>query len=228
MKRKNAMIRKNTLAATAAAAALAFGLTACGDMDGNGNGADDSPEMGDTEQEEDANGEDMDEGMDENGMEEAGENFGPGCAEVPEDGDGSFEGMAEDPVATAASNNPLLSTLVTAVEEADLVDTLNSAEDITVFAPTNDAFDEIPEEDLNALLEDQDELTEVLTYHVVEGEHTPADLEDGTFTSLQGDEVTTEGAGEEFTVDEDAEVVCGNVQTANATVYIIDTVLMPA
>ena len=225
MTRKNTMIRKNALAATAAAAALAFGLTACDDMDGNG--ADDTTEMGETE-ENGTNGDGMDEGNDENGMEEAGENFGPGCAEVPEEGDGSFEGMAEEPVATAASNNPLLSTLVTAVEEADLVDTLNSAEDITVFAPTDDAFDEIPEEDLNALLEDQDELTEVLTYHVVEGEHTPADLEDGTFTSLQGDEVTTEGAGEEFTVDEDAEVVCGNVQTANATVYIIDTVLMPA
>ena len=66
--------------------------------------------------------------------------FGPGCAAVPADGAGSFSGMATDPVATAASNNPLLSTLVTAVGKAGLGETLNTAKDITVFAPTNDAF----------------------------------------------------------------------------------------
>ena len=66
--------------------------------------------------------------------------FGSGCAAVPKDGKGSFKGMATDPVATAASNNPLLSTLVGAVKSAGLVDTLNSAQDITVFAPVNDAF----------------------------------------------------------------------------------------
>ncbi|WP_017590745.1 fasciclin domain-containing protein [Nocardiopsis ganjiahuensis] len=222
MMRKNAMIRKNALTATAAAAVLAFGLTACGDMEDSGA----ETETGSATETEGATDESTDEGAE--GMQTAGENFGPGCAEVPEDGDGSFEGMAQDPVATAASNNPLLSTLVTAVQEADLVDTLNSAEDITVFAPTNEAFDKIPEEDLNALLEDQDQLTEVLTYHVVEGEQDPTALEDGTFTSLQGGDVTTEGAGEEFTVNGEAQVVCGNVQTANATVYLIDTVLMPS
>lgn len=226
MTRKNAMIRKNALATTAAAAALAFGLTACGDMDDTGT--DETTETGSAEETEENGMEGTEEEGTGEDSEVAGENFGPGCAEVPEDGDGSFEGMAQDPVATAASNNPLLSTLVTAVEEADLVDTLNSAEDITVFAPTNDAFDQIPEEDLNALLEDQDQLTEVLTYHVVEGQQGPDALEDGTFTSLQGEDVTTEGAGENFTVDGEAQVVCGNVQTSNATVYLIDTVLMPS
>ncbi|HJE61786.1 MAG TPA: fasciclin domain-containing protein [Nocardiopsis listeri] len=220
----NTIIRKNVLTTTAAAAALAFGLTACGGMD---DGAEEAPEMGDAE-ETSENGDGMEEEGSDGGMETAGENFGPGCADVPEDGEGSFEGMAQEPVATAASNNPLLSTLVGAVEEADLVDTLDSAEDITVFAPSNDAFDEIPQEDMDALMADQDQLTEVLTYHVVEGRHAPEDLEDGTFTSLQGGEVTTSGSGEEFTVDEDAEVVCGNVQTSNATVYIIDSVLMPS
>ncbi|MFD7369349.1 fasciclin domain-containing protein [Nocardiopsis alba] len=212
------MISKNTLTVAAAAAAIAFGLTACGGMDGSATEED--TEAGGTE-------ETTDGGMDE-GTQVAGESFGPGCAAVPEDGDGSFEGMAQDPVATAASNNPLLSTLVTAVGEADLVDTLNTAEDITVFAPTDDAFAKIPEEDLNALLDDKERLTEVLTYHVVEGEQAPEALEDGTFTSLQGENVTTEGAGEEFTVDGDSKVVCGNVQTSNATVYIVDTVLMPS
>ncbi|MBE3001002.1 fasciclin domain-containing protein [Nocardiopsis sp. HNM0947] len=216
------MIRKSTLTVTAASAALAFGLSACGG-DMGGEDAEDTNTGGTEETEENGM-----EGQEENGGgDEAAVNFGPGCEDVPEEGAGSFDGMAEEPVATAASNNPLLSTLVEAVEEADLVDTLNSAEDITVFAPANDAFDEIPEEDLNALLEDQEQLTEVLTYHVVEGQHEPADLEDGTFTSLQGEDVTTEGAGEDFTVDGEAQVVCGNVQTANANVYIIDSVLMP-
>ncbi|MDV6011403.1 fasciclin domain-containing protein [Haloechinothrix sp. LS1_15] len=152
--------------------------------------------------------------------------FGPACGVVPEDGDGSFDGMAQDPVATAASNNPVLSTLVTAVGEADLVDTLNSAEDITVFAPANDAFEVIPEEDLNALLADQEALTDVLTYHVVDQRIEPSELSGGDFATLQGDSVQTAGEGEDFTVN-DASVVCGNVQTANATVYIIDGVLMP-
>jgi uncharacterized surface protein with fasciclin (FAS1) repeats len=215
------MIRKSTLTVTAAAAALAFGLTACGST------GEEDPEATseNTSAEETTGAEDTES---EGTTQAAGENFGPGCAAVPEDGEGSFQGMADDPVATAASNNPALSTLVTAVTEADLGDTLNSAEDITVFAPANDAFEKIPEEDLNALLEDQEQLTEVLTYHVVEGRQAPADLENGTFTSLQGGEVTTEGSGEEFTVNGESAVVCGNVQTANATVYIVDTVLMPS
>ncbi len=84
------------------------------------------------------------------------EPFGTGCASVPKDGAGSFDGMADDPVATAASNNPELSTLVAAVQAADLVDTLNNAKDITVFAPTNDAFEKIPKADLDALLADKE------------------------------------------------------------------------
>jgi len=156
----------------------------------------------------------------------SGESFGDGCAEVPADGAGSFEGMASDPVATAASNNPVLSTLVTAVGAADLGDTLNSSEDITVFAPANSAFESIPAKDLNALLEDKDALTDVLTYHVVAGELTPEGLA-GTHDTLQGDSLEVTGSGEDFTVNGSANVVCGNVQTANATVYIIDGVLMP-
>ncbi|MPY99393.1 MAG: fasciclin domain-containing protein [Actinophytocola sp.] len=153
--------------------------------------------------------------------------FGEACSAVPKDGDGSFEGMAKAPVATAASNNPVLSTLVAAVQEADLVDTLNSAENITVFAPTNDAFGKIPKKDMNAVMSDKQTLTEILTYHVVGQEVTPEDLSSGKFETLQGGTVETSGSGEEFTVDGSATVACGNVQTANATVYIIDSVLMP-
>ncbi len=153
--------------------------------------------------------------------------FGDACSAVPATGDGSFDGMATDPVATAASNNPVLSTLVTAVTAAGLGDTLNSAEDITVFAPTNDAFAAVPTETMDAAMGDPTGLlTTVLTYHVVPGRLTPDQLA-GTHTTLQGDDLEIAGSGDAFTVNGSAMVVCGNVQTANATVSIIDGVLLP-
>ncbi|MCG6499937.1 fasciclin domain-containing protein [Kitasatospora sp. A2-31] len=157
----------------------------------------------------------------------AAEPFGAACAAVPKDGAGSFAGMAADPVATAASHNPLLSTLVTAVQKAGLVDTLNSAKDITVFAPTNDAFAKLPKKDLDAVLADKDKLTKILTYHVVPRRLAPAALA-GAHKTLETNEVTATGTTPDFTVNGSAKVLCGNVQTANATVYIVDTVLMPA
>ena len=155
------------------------------------------------------------------------EPFGAACSAVPKSGKGSFDGMSSDPVATAASNNPLLSTLVAAVTEAGLGDTLNSAEDIIVFAPTNDAFAKIDKKTLDTVLGDKKLLTAILTEHVVPGRLTPADLA-GEHDSLNKDQgVSVEGSGETFTVNGTAKVLCGNVQTANATVYIIDTVLTP-
>ena len=153
--------------------------------------------------------------------------FGPACAAVPEDGAGSFDGMAKDPVATAASNNPELSTLVSAVKQAGLVDTLNNAENITVFAPTNEAFAKIPKADLDKVLADKETLTKILTYHVVGQKLTPKQLENGSFETLEKSMLTTSGSGESYTVNDSSKVVCGNVPTANATVHIVDTVLMP-
>jgi uncharacterized surface protein with fasciclin (FAS1) repeats len=151
--------------------------------------------------------------------------FGPACASVPSTGAGSFEGMAKDPVATAASHNPALSTLVSAVKAAGLVDTLNTASDLTVFAPTNDAFAKLPKKDLDAVLKDKKKLTAILTNHVVAGRLSPDELA-GTHETLAKTTLTVTGSGESFKVGE-ASVVCGNVQTANATVYIIDSVLLP-
>ncbi|MFJ3880872.1 fasciclin domain-containing protein [Streptomyces sp. NPDC090077] len=153
--------------------------------------------------------------------------FGAACAGVPKEGAGSFDGMAKDPVATAASNNPALSTLVAAVKQAGLVDTLNNAKDITVFAPTNDAFAKIPKADLDKVLADKEQLTKILTYHVVGQKLTPKQLENGSFETLQKGMVTTKGSGEAYKVNATSNVVCGNVKTANANVYIVDTVLMP-
>jgi uncharacterized surface protein with fasciclin (FAS1) repeats len=153
--------------------------------------------------------------------------FGAGCASVPKTGAGSFTGMATAPVATAASANPVLSTLVTAVKKAGLVDTLNAASGITVFAPDNAAFAKIPATTLNGVLADKSELTKILTYHVVAGRYTPAQLAKGmTLKTLEGGTVKTAETGGTYTVN-GTDVVCGNVQTANATVYIISSVLMP-
>ena len=155
------------------------------------------------------------------------EPFGVACATLPTSGAGSVEGMALDPVATAASNNEALSTLVTAVGSAGLGETLNTTDDLTVFAPTNDAFAALDKATLDAALADpKGLLTTVLTYHVVPGRLSPDQLA-GTHETLQGGTIEVTGSGEEFTVNGTAKVVCGNVQTKNATVYIIDGVLLP-
>ena len=123
-------------------------------------------------------------------------NFGSGCASVPKSGAGSFTGMSTAPVATAASANPVLSTLVTAVKQAGLVDTLNSAKDITVFAPANSAFAKIPAATLKSVLANKAELTKILTYHVASGRYTPAMLATGKpIKTLEGGTVTPAGWG---------------------------------
>jgi uncharacterized surface protein with fasciclin (FAS1) repeats len=157
--------------------------------------------------------------------------FGPACSSVPKTGAGSFTGMSTAPVATAASANPVLSTLVAAVKAAGLVDTLNSAKNITVFAPDNAAFAKIPAATLKSLLANKAELTKILTYHVAGARYTPAQLASGmAIKTLEGGTVTAADMSGTYTIKaakDSASVVCGNVQTANATVYIIDTVLMP-
>ncbi len=154
--------------------------------------------------------------------------FGAGCAGVPKgDAKGSFSSMSSQPVATAASTNPLLTTLVKAVGVAGLGDTLNTTQNITVFAPADPAFAKIPADSLKALLADKAKLTKVLQYHVVPGRLSPEQLA-GTHKTLTGESLTVTGSGENFTVNGTAHVLCGNVQTENATVYIIDTVLDPS
>ncbi|WP_084038841.1 fasciclin domain-containing protein [Demequina sp. NBRC 110053] len=158
---------------------------------------------------------------------------GPACMDydsaVP-DGAGSIQGMSQDPVAVAASNNPMLTTLVSAVSgelnaSVDLVDTLNGGE-FTVFAPVDDAFAKIDDDTIATLQDDADLLTSILTYHVVEGQVEPAEIA-GTWTTVNGAELEVTGSGDELTVNGESTVLCGGVQTANATVYLVDTVLMP-
>jgi uncharacterized surface protein with fasciclin (FAS1) repeats len=215
--KRSSLNRASGLAALALT--MSLGLTACG---GDANS---EPSAAETKASAPAKESAKSEPM----ADDAGaDTFGPGCSAIPTTGDGSFNGMATAPVATAASANPLLTTLVAAVTKAKLVDTLNSAEDITVFAPTDDAFAKIPKKTLNAVLKDKATLTKILTHHVVAGQLGPDDLA-GEHETLAGDMLTVEGSGEDFTVAGDnAAVLCGNIPTANATVYVVDTVLMPA
>jgi len=158
--------------------------------------------------------------------------MGPGCAAYAEQvptGPGSISGMSMAPVAVAASNNPMLTTLTAALSgklnpEVNLVDTLNGGQ-FTVFAPTDAAFAKIDPATIDALKTNKDLLTSILTYHVVPGQVAP-DKVVGTHKTVQGADLTVTGMGDHLQVN-GANVVCGGVRTANATVYLIDTVLMP-
>ncbi|WP_427171287.1 fasciclin domain-containing protein [Arthrobacter sp. 92] len=166
-------------------------------------------------------------------MDPARDLVGAGCAgyaaKVPS-GAGSVTGMALDPVAVAASNNPLLKTLTAAVSgklnpKVNLVDTLNGSE-FTVFAPVDDAFAKIDPATIEKLKTDDATLSKILTYHVVPGQITPDKIV-GTHKTVEGGSVTVTGTKDALKVDGGASVICGGVHTANATVYLIDSVLMP-
>jgi uncharacterized surface protein with fasciclin (FAS1) repeats len=156
--------------------------------------------------------------------------FGTACSDIPSSGEGSFEAMMTQPVVTAAAANPLLSMLVADLEEAQLTDTLNGAQDLTVFAPTDDAFEAAAAADpegMQAMMADPTgAFAQLLTYHVVEGQLAPEALA-GEHTTLQGQSLSVEGGGRAFTVNGTAMVVCGDIHTDNATVYVIDEVLHP-
>jgi uncharacterized surface protein with fasciclin (FAS1) repeats len=160
---------------------------------------------------------------------------GPGCAAyakaVPK-GTGSVAGMAADPVAVAAGNNPLLKTLTAAVSgklnpKVDLVDTLNNG-DFTVFAPVDSAFAKLPKATVKLLSTPKGAkaLTTVLTYHVVAGQMTPKQIAGKTLKTVEGENLTISGTPNMLKAQK-ANVICGGVKTANATVYLIDSVMMP-
>jgi uncharacterized surface protein with fasciclin (FAS1) repeats len=214
-------MKLNTLTRTgglaAAALTLSLGLAACGGEEEPTTGSDSSQSEEPTQEESEPMAEDA-----------SAQTYGAGCAQVPTDGAGSFNGMATAPVASAASANPLLKTLVAAVSQAGLVEPLNSAPKLTVFAPADPAFEAIPPKDMKAVMSDQAMLGSILKHHVV-GEQISPDQLSGEFETLNGDKLTINGSGEQATIgDEKATVLCGNIPTANATVYVIDTVMMPS
>ncbi|MET3977335.1 MULTISPECIES: fasciclin domain-containing protein [Cellulosimicrobium] len=229
-------VRTRTSYAVAGIATLAvLGLSACSSDSDTGSDSTTTDSASDT-MTDDSTSDDMTddstEGSDDMAADPAANLVGPGCAAYAEqvpDGAGSITGMSTDPVAVAASNNPLLTTLTAAVSgelnpDVNLVDTLNGGE-FTVFAPVDDAFAKIDAATLDSLKTDSDTLTKILTYHVVPGQLTP-DQVVGEHETVEGGTVEVTGSGDELMVN-DAAVVCGGVMTQNATVYLVDTVLMP-
>ncbi|WCO67647.1 fasciclin domain-containing protein [Iamia majanohamensis] len=231
--------KKPWLTLLALLAALSLIAAACGDDEDSSS--DDTSTETTAAADEGSDTTAADEGSDTTEADDSGdmmEPVGEACSQIPADGAGSSAGMAEDPVATAASNNPLLSTLVAAVTAADLGDALNdTSAEYTVFAPINSAFEALPEGTVESLTTDpaqMETLVNILQQHVVaDGKMTIDDLiAAGEVEALNGGTDTIEAAGETFTVvggsGDPATVVCGNVETANATVHLIDAVLMPA
>ncbi|WP_367134591.1 fasciclin domain-containing protein [Saccharothrix sp. HUAS TT1] len=214
-------MRNRKLATAAAIAAATLSLAACGGMDpaSSGSGSTSTTTAATTTESMAAS----------DGMTTTADVFGPGCAQVPTDPSdkGSLEGMATDPVATAASNNPLLTKLVAAVGAAGLGDTLNTQKAITVFAPYDGAFAELGDAKFNELAGQPAVLGDILKYHVVGERYDAAALESaGTVDTLLGEELTIAGSGDSMTVN-GAPVLCGNIPTANATVFVIGKVLTP-
>ena len=131
----------------------------------------------------------------------------------------------KDIVDTAISNSDF-STLVTAVQAADLVEALKSEGPYTVFAPTNEAFEKIPAEKLQALLEDKEALRAVLTYHVVPGKVLAKDVVNLSKAS------TVNGRDIQITTDNgvmvnNAKVIATDIKTSNGVIHVIDTVILP-
>ena len=152
--------------------------------------------------------------------------FGSDCGMVPATGMGSFHAMSMEPTVTAAAHNPLLSTLAADIKAAGLTADLNSMHAITVFAPANTAFAKLPSSAMT-MMHSHTELAKILKYHVVNGHITPAGLASGKpLTTLEGSTLKPSKMGALYEVNT-ADVICGNIHTANATVYIINKVLIP-
>jgi uncharacterized surface protein with fasciclin (FAS1) repeats len=157
---------------------------------------------------------------------------GDGCVEYSDKvpaGAGALDGMGRDPVVVAVSNSPLLTTLAGALSgrlnpEVDLTGKLNAGQ-FTVFAPIDDAFGKLAPETIEELKTDAQLLTSVLNYHVIPDRADPDAIE-GEHQTVGGQSLNVTGAGDGLRVN-DANVVCGGIKTANATVYLIDTVLTP-
>ena len=163
----------------------------------------------------------------------AGSVAGPGCAgyeqQVPT-GPGSVDGMKKDLLGVAVSNNPQLTRLTDALSgklnpQVNLLDTVNKGE-YTLFAPTDAAFAKLDAATSDRLKTDSAYLNGVLTYHLVNGQLTPA-LADGIHQTLDASAtVTVTGTTDDLKVN-GAGVICGGMSAANAQIYLIDTVLLP-
>jgi uncharacterized surface protein with fasciclin (FAS1) repeats len=139
----------------------------------------------------------------------------------------SDEAPSDPTIVDIAAGEEDFSTLVSAVTAAGLVDTLSGSGPFTVFAPTNAAFEAIPEADLNSILADEDQLTEILTYHVLPGEVLSTDLQPSQSpATVQGDSVDIEVADGQATIN-GCNIVTTDIQASNGVIHVIDCVLTP-
>jgi uncharacterized surface protein with fasciclin (FAS1) repeats len=220
-------VRNLRIAGIGLTAAAALTLTACGSKDTASSGSSSSAPAPSSSMA--APSSSMAAGAG-NGVTTNADVFGPACSQLPQGSSpGSLDSMGPQPVASAASTNPLLTKLVAAVKATNLVDTLNSQPAITVFAPADPAFAALGDAKFAELAGKPAELSPILQYHVVGQRYDAKGLESaGTVDSLNaaGGPVKIEGSGENMTVN-GAKVLCGNIPTKNATVFVIDKVLTP-
>jgi uncharacterized surface protein with fasciclin (FAS1) repeats len=137
----------------------------------------------------------------------------------------SSAALAADIVDTAISAGQF-NTLVKAVKEAGLVDTLKGKGPFTVFAPTDEAFAKLPAGTVEALLKDKQKLTQVLTYHVVPGRVTASQVKPGAVKTVQGQSLRLSKEGGAVMVDE-AKVIKADVMASNGVIHVIDSVVLP-
>lgn len=152
--------------------------------------------------------------------------IGADCGKIPAKGMGSIDAMAKDRAMTAAAQNPQLSAFVAAAKTAGVTAGFNSSHAITLFVPENSAFGALSAMTLKKL-HNRDDLLKIVKYHVVGARIAPNQIAQGaTVPTLEGGQVTFGGTGSVYKVN-GATVLCGNIQAANATIYVINEVLTP-
>ncbi|MCR6489767.1 fasciclin domain-containing protein [Amycolatopsis sp. OK19-0408] len=217
-------MRNLRIAGIGLTAAAALTLTACGSSDSGSSASSSAPAPSSSAAAPSSSAAASD------GMTTNADVFGPACSQLPQgSAPGSLDSMGPQPVASAASTNPLLTKLVAAVKATNLVDTLNSQPAITVFAPADPAFEALGDAKFKELAGKPDQLAPILQYHVVGKRYDAKGLAAaGTVDSLNtaGGPLKIEGSGENMTVN-GAKILCGNIPTKNATVFVIDKVLTP-
>lgn len=216
------MLNFKLVSGGAAFAAVALTLTACGGADQPSAGSSAAPAPATTTASSAPAAAD-------NGVTTAADTFGPNCKDLPQgDTPGGLNAMGPQPVATAASTNPLLTKLVAAVGAVPgLGDTLNTTDNLTVFAPADPAFAALGDAKFAELAGNPSALAPILQYHVVAKRYDADGLAAaGTLKPLAGGDLKIEGTGDNMTVN-GAKILCGNIPTKNATVFVIDKVMTP-
>jgi hypothetical protein len=151
---------------------------------------------------------------------------GAGCGFIPKHGAGSFGSISGQRVVTATAGNPQLSVFTSAIKSASLSGELDRMKSFTLFVPVNSAFAALQKSEVSFLREHSN-LVQVVRRQVVPARITPARMaRGGSVTTLAGSRLTLGKSGSSYRVDQ-ATVVCGNIKTANGTIYVIDRVLLP-